>query len=172
MHILWCRTGICSWEFSAKVSLMLDYFQFHLFVNSTISGFASSRLAWKWPANRLFPLGKAMSFWSDARCFGPIGKSRHYIKISIKTVRVSRLFFGFLWLCFQHEKNLKNWLGSFLKDQRRIWNPVGHLRWSLFAKIINGLTVFYFHIKIFIVDVRLGSKYASEYYLIYAWDND
>ena len=46
------------------------------------------------------------------------------------------------------------------------------LRWSLFAKIINGLTLFYFRIKIFIVDVQLGSKYASEYYLIYAWDND
>ena len=24
MHILWCRTDICSWKLSAKVSLMLD----------------------------------------------------------------------------------------------------------------------------------------------------
>ena len=30
-------------------------------------------------------------FWSHPRCFGPLGKFQHNIKISIKTARVSRL---------------------------------------------------------------------------------
>ena len=32
-----------------------------------------------------------MFFWSHPRCFGPLGKFQHNIKISIKTARVSRL---------------------------------------------------------------------------------
>ena len=38
-------------------------------------------------------------FWSDPRYFGLLGKFQHNIKISIKTARVSRLSFRFLWLC-------------------------------------------------------------------------
>ena len=39
-----------------------------------------------------------------------------------------------------------------LHNQRRIYNPVEHLRWSFKLRVIN-----YF----FIADVRLGSKYAA-----------
>ena len=77
------------------------HFQFHLFVNWTISAFVSSRLARRSPTNCLFPSGKAMFFfWSDPRCFGPLGKFQYNIEISMKTDRVSRLSFRFLWLWF------------------------------------------------------------------------
>ena len=97
MHILWCRTDICSCKLSAKVSLMLDNpFPFHLFVNWTISEFVSSRLARKSLANSWFPSEKAMFFWSDPRCFRPLGKFQHNVENSVKTTRVSRLSFRFL----------------------------------------------------------------------------
>ena len=35
--------------------------------------------------------GRQCFFWSHPRCFGPLGKFQHNIKISIKTARVSRL---------------------------------------------------------------------------------
>ena len=35
--------------------------------------------------------GKHCFFWGHPRCFGPLGKFQHNIKISIKTDRVSRL---------------------------------------------------------------------------------
>ena len=41
--------------------------------------------------------------------------------------------------------------------QGRIWNPVEHLRWGFFAKIVN-----YFCKKNSIIDVRLGSKYVYD----------
>ena len=49
-------------------------------------------------ANSSFPLGKATFFWSDPRSFGPLSKFQDTIKISIKTARVSKLLFSFLWL--------------------------------------------------------------------------
>ena len=97
MHILWCRTDICSDKRSAKVSLVLD--KFHLFVNWTISAFVSSRLIRKSTSNNLFPSRKAMFFLIDPRCFGPLGKFQHNLKISIKTAHVSRLSVS-LWLWF------------------------------------------------------------------------
>ena len=50
------------------------------------------QISTKSPANCLFPSGKALLFffWSHLRCFGPLGKFQHNIKISIKTARVSR----------------------------------------------------------------------------------
>ena len=74
-------------------------FQFHLFVNWTISAFVSSRLARRSPANSLFPLGEAKFFWSGPQCLG-LGKSQNNTEISIKVARVSRLFFRFLWLWY------------------------------------------------------------------------
>ena len=74
------------------------HFQFHLFVNWTISAFVSPRLAQKSSANRF--QGKSCFFWSYRRCFGPRGKFQHNIDIYIKTARVSRLCFCFLWLCW------------------------------------------------------------------------
>ena len=62
-HKLSCRTDICSCKFCGKVSLMLEiHFQFHLFVNWTISAFVSSRLARKLPANSWFPSEKTIFF--------------------------------------------------------------------------------------------------------------
>ena len=45
--------------------------------------------------------------------------------------------------------------------QGRISNPVVHLRWSFFAKIVNGLKFLTIFPKNSIVYVGLGSKYAS-----------
>ena len=96
MHILWCRTDISSCKLSlAKVPLML-YNPFSvpaLCKLNHISMFVSSRLAQKSPVNSLFPSEKAMFFWSDPQCFGPLGNFQHNIKISIETARVSRLLF-------------------------------------------------------------------------------
>ena len=88
--LLWYRTDICSWY----LLYLTIHSQLHFFVNWTISAFVSSRLARRSPANSLFPSGKAMFFWSHPRCFGPLGKFQHNIKISIKTARVSRLSFS------------------------------------------------------------------------------
>ena len=77
MHILWCRTDICSCKLSAKVDNPF-----------LVLPFVSSRSARKSPTNNLFTLGKARFFWSDPRCFGPLGKYQHSIEISIKTARV------------------------------------------------------------------------------------
>ena len=49
-------------------------------------------------ANSLFPPEKTTFFWSDPRSFGLFGKFQDTIKIYIKTARVSRLSFSFLWL--------------------------------------------------------------------------
>ena len=47
------------------------------------------------------------------------------------------------------------------KNHRLIQNPVEHLRWSAFAKIINGQKLLTIFAKSSIVDVQLGLKYAS-----------
>ena len=49
-------------------------------------------------ANSLFPPEKTTFFWSDPRSFGLFGKFQDTLKIYIKTARVSRLSFSFLWL--------------------------------------------------------------------------
>ena len=94
--ILWCRTDICSCKFSEKVSLMLDnpFLVPSLCKLNHISLFfiqISTKSAYSLQ-------GKQCFFWSHPRCFGPLGKFQHNIKISIKTTRVSRLSFRFLWL--------------------------------------------------------------------------
>ena len=52
---------------------------------------SSSRLPQNHLQTAYFHQGKQWFFWSHPRCFGPLGKFQHNIKISIKTVRVSRL---------------------------------------------------------------------------------
>ena len=93
MLIIWCRTDIiCSCKVSAKVSLMLDNpFPVSSLCNLNHISLCFIQISIKSPANCLFPSGKAMFFWSHPRCFGPLGKFQHNIKISIKTARVSRL---------------------------------------------------------------------------------
>ena len=92
MHILWCRTEICSCKLSAKVSLMLDNpFPVPSLCKLNHISVCFIQISTKSPANSLFPSGKAMFFWSHPRCLGPLGKFQHNIEISIKTARVSRL---------------------------------------------------------------------------------
>ena len=97
MLIRWCKTDICSCKLSAKVSLMLDnpfLVPFLCKLNHISLCFIqiSTKSAYSLQ-------GKQCFFWSHPRCFGPLGKFQHSIKISIKTARVSRLSFRFLWLC-------------------------------------------------------------------------
>ena len=97
MHILWCQTDICSRKISAKVFLMLDN-EFPVLSLCKLNHISvcfiqiSTKIACKQPK------GKPCCFWSDPRCFGPLGKFQHNIEISVKTARVSRLSFRFLWL--------------------------------------------------------------------------
>ena len=90
--ILWCRTDICSCNFSAKVSLTLDNpFLVPSLCKLNHDSLSLFRLAQNHLQRCLFPSRKALFFWSDLRSFGPLDKFQHNIKISIKTGRVSRL---------------------------------------------------------------------------------
>ena len=93
MFILWYRTDICSCKFHENVSLMLDNpFLVPSFCKLNHINLCFIQISTKLPANCLFSSGKAMFFfWSHPRCFEPLGKFQHSIKISIKTARVSRL---------------------------------------------------------------------------------
>ena len=90
--IRWCRTNICSCKLSAKATLMLDNpFLVPSLCKLNHISVCFIQISTKSPANSLFSSRKAMFFWSHPRCFGPLGKFQHNIKISIKTARVSRL---------------------------------------------------------------------------------
>ena len=92
MLIRWCRTDICSCKLSAKVSLMLgNPFLVPSLCKLNHISLCFIQISTKSPAKSLISSGKAMFFWSHPRCFGPLGKFQHNIKISIKTARVSRL---------------------------------------------------------------------------------
>ena len=91
-------TGKCSYVgeeltfVAAKVSLMLDNpFLVPSLCKLNHISVCLIHISTKSPANSLFPSGKAMFFWSHPRCFGPLGKFQHNIKISIKTTHVSKL---------------------------------------------------------------------------------
>ena len=47
------------------------------------------------------------------------------------------------------------------KNHRPIWNPVEHLQWRAFAKIINSQKPLTVSAKNSIMDIQLGPKYAS-----------
>ena len=93
MLMLWCKTDIWSCKLTVKVSLMLENpFLVPSLCKLNHISVCFIQIITKWPANSLFPSGKAMFFfWSHPRCFGPLGKFQHNIMISIKTARVSRL---------------------------------------------------------------------------------
>ena len=97
MHLLLCRTDICSCKRSTKVSLMLNnpFLAPSLCKLNHISAF-SSRLARKSLQTAYSLQGKLCFFWSDPRLV-----NFNITEISIKTARVSRLYFRFLWLCFK-----------------------------------------------------------------------
>ena len=88
-HTLAQRTDIFSCKFSAKVSLMLD----NLFLVPSLCKLNHISLCFiQISTKSAYSLqGKQCFFWSHPRCFGPLGKFQHKIKISIKTTRVSRL---------------------------------------------------------------------------------
>ena len=89
MLIRWCRTDICSCKISAIVSLMLD----NPFLVPSLCKLNHINLCFiQISTKSAYSLqGKQCFFWSHPRCFGPLGKFQYNIKISIKTVRVSRL---------------------------------------------------------------------------------
>ena len=96
---------------------MLDnHLWFHLFVNWTISAFASSRLAQNHLQIAYSLQGKQYFFWSHPRCFGPLDKFQHSIKISIKTAQVSSFDYALnkitIWskYYFTHTKYAKKYL--------------------------------------------------------------
>ena len=94
-------TGKCSYvgaeltfaERSAKVSLMLD----NPFLVASLCKLNHTSLCFiQISTKSAYSLqGKQCFFWSHPRCFGPLGKFQHNIKISIKTARVSRRYVSY-----------------------------------------------------------------------------
>ena len=92
MHILWCRTDICSCKLSAKVSLMLDNpFPVPSLCKLNHISVCFIQISTKITCKQLIPFRESHVFLSNPWCFGPLGKFRHNIEISTKTARVSRL---------------------------------------------------------------------------------
>ena len=78
------------------------HLQLYLFVNWTISALFSSRLPQKSPASH--PIGKAMFFWSDPRCFGVLDKFQHNLFLVTMFFQVGFRFqyqlINLAWLSF------------------------------------------------------------------------
>ena len=95
LTLLWYRTDNCSCKLSAKVSLMLNN-PFPVpslckLNHSSIFFHRDQHENHRQTASSL--QGKPWVF------FGSLGKFQNNIEISIKTARVSRLSFHFLWIC-------------------------------------------------------------------------
>ena len=91
--------SVASCKLSAKLSLMLDNpFPVPSLCKLNHISFCFIQISMKITCKQLIPFRKSNAFWSHPRCFGALGKFQHNIKISVKTVRVSRLSFRFLWL--------------------------------------------------------------------------
>ena len=100
MHILWCRTDICSCKLSAKISLVLDNpFPVPSLCKMNHISVSFIQISTKTPTNNLFPLGKTMFFKVIP---GVLGRSVNFniTEISVKTAGISRLSFRFLWVCY------------------------------------------------------------------------
>ena len=87
------HTDIFSCKFSVKVSLTLgNPFLVPSPCKLNHISLCFIQISTKSPAKLLIPFREStVFFWSHPRCFGPLGKFQHNIKISIKTARVSRL---------------------------------------------------------------------------------
>ena len=86
------RTDIFSCKYSAKVPLMLENpFLVPSLCKLNQIGLCFIQISTKSPAKLLIPFRESTVFLKSSRCFGPLGKFQHNIKISIKTTRVSRL---------------------------------------------------------------------------------
>ena len=108
MLILWCRTDICSCKLSAKVSLMLDNpFPVPSLCKLNHISVFFIQISTKITCKQLIPFRESNVFFSvHPRCFGPVGKFQHNVKISIETARVSRLSFLFLRLSLYSPETL------------------------------------------------------------------
>ena len=90
-HTLVQRTDIFSCKFSAKVSLMLDNpFLVPSLCKLNHISLLFIQISAKSPSKLLISFRESTVFWSRPRCFGPLRKFQHKVKISIKTARVSR----------------------------------------------------------------------------------
>ena len=115
MHMLWCRTNICSCKHSAKVSLMLDNtFPVPSLCKLHHSSGCFIQIKHEDHLQTAYSLQGKAFFWSDPWCFGPLGKFQHNIEIRIKMTRVSRLSFRFSWL----------WLQPIINNSRLIFKYV------------------------------------------------
>ena len=75
VHILWCKTGIHSWDLSEKYAWCLTiHFQFHFFTIWSISASILSIITWKAPATRWLPSELAMFLKFDPRRFRMFSK--------------------------------------------------------------------------------------------------
>ena len=80
MRILWCRLALEN-PFPVLSLCKLNHISVCFIQTST-----------KNTCKQLIPFREShVFFWSDPRCFGPLGKFQHNLEISIKTARVSRL---------------------------------------------------------------------------------
>ena len=85
MHMLWCRTDVCSCKLCEKVSLVLDnpYTVPSLCKLNHISDCfiqISTKISYK----QVIPFRERFFFWSDPRCFGPLGKFHQNIEILLR----------------------------------------------------------------------------------------
>ena len=100
MHILWCTTDICSCKSTAKVSLKLDnsFPVPSLCKLKHVSVYfiqISTKITWK----QLIPFRESHVFMEMVPSALGCSVNFNVTEISIKTARVSRLSFRFLWLC-------------------------------------------------------------------------
>ena len=82
-HTLLQRTNIFSCKFSVKVSLMLDN-PFLVPSRRKLNhiSFCFIQISTKSPAKLLVPFSEStVFFWGQPRCFGPLGKFQHNIKL-------------------------------------------------------------------------------------------
>ena len=86
------KTDIFSCKFSVNVSLMLDNpFLVPSLCKLNHISLCFIQISTKSPAKLLIPFRESTVFWSHPRCFGPLSKFQHNIKISVKTACVFRL---------------------------------------------------------------------------------
>ena len=81
MLIRWCRTDICSYKLSAKISFMLGN---PVLVPSFCK--LNHISVWFIQISTKSPASSNGFFWSHPRCFGPLGKFQHNIKPSRRSV--------------------------------------------------------------------------------------
>ena len=124
------RTHICSCKLSAKLALMLgNPFPVPSLCKLNHISVCFIQISTKITCNQ----GKPYFFWSDPRCFGPLDKFEHNVKISLKTARVSRLSFRFLWLWCYIKSSIKKILQlNFLSKKLIHAKEIVCLRFKLF----------------------------------------